>query len=775
MNKFWYSLGIFLLGVSCFLFSSKVLAVEDYSAQWMAQAQKVSMKSGETRSVWIEIKNTGTVSWSSLSDNTIKLGTARRRDRSSNFHTESWISSNRLTSFEKEIIAPGEIANFVFEVTANLPAGNHKEYFGLVAEGITWFDNFDFFVEIEVLPTILSGELATVSDKSIVLKTGESKEISVQIKNTGDVEWSNSSASAVKIGTVGPLDRQSVFYDHNWLSGNRAVVSETKISPNGVGRFNFNIVAPKKTGNYIEKFGVVVEGLAWLEGVEFQLNIKVEPAIYSASFVTKSKDPVITPGEEAIMWVDLRNEGNTIWLNTGDRTAKLGTAEPLDGESKFNHETWLSSNRITMVDKETNPGEVGRFTFTIKAPEQIGTYIEKVRPVIEYVAWMEDLDIEWEIIVNEELVLIDPIRVGLSAATESMVVNSSRGMVIRKGSNKDLVARITSNQSVNVLPIANGYQVKVGGEIYTIKDYIRFIPLKDSILTLTNSQISNYYDRFRGIIIIRRSALSGRVWMVNELELEEYLKGIAEVPNAWPLEARKAQVVAARTFAMRRIATPKADIFDIYDDTRDQVYYGYNYEIAKPGITQAVIATNGIVVTYAGQPALTYYHSDSGGATDTVKNVWDGNNIPYLQSVNDPWAKSTVWEATLTHAYMQDRFDDQLRKVNAVSEVIVDLIIDSRYSSGRIESITLVTSTGKRVSMNTATFDYLTDSRHVKSMNFDVTKTGSTVAPDFTLKGQGNGHGLGMSQWSAYNMANAGQTYDQILKFFYSGVDISVV
>lgn len=775
MKNFWYNLGIFLLVISCFVFSDKVLATEDYSAQWVAQAQKVSMKSGEIRSVWVEIKNTGIISWSNINDNAVKVGTARNRDRSSNFYTESWLSLNRLTSFESETVAPGEVAHFVFEVTANLPVGNYTEYFGLVAEGITWFDDFDFIVEIEVLPTILSGELVTVSDQSIVLKTGEAKEILVQIKNTGDVEWSNSSVSAVKIGTAGPLDRRSVFYEQDWLSKNRITTSDAKISPNEIGRFNFSIAAPEKVGNYVEKFGVVIEGLSWLDGVEFQLNIKVEPAIYSASFVAKSENPVITPGEEAIMWVDLLNEGNTIWLNTGDRTAKLGTAEPLDGESKFNHETWLSPNRITMVDKETGPGGIGRFTFTIKAPEEIGTYTEKIRPVIEYVTWMEDLDIKWDIIVNEELVLINSIRVGLSATTEPMTINSSRGVVIRKGDNKDLVVRIASNQSANILPINNGYQINVGAEVYTVKDFIRFIPLKDSILSLTNSQVSNYYDGFRGIIIIRRSSLSGRVWMVNELELEDYLKGIAEVPNAWPLEARKAQVVAARTFAMRRMETPKADIFDIYDDTRDQVYYGYNYEIAKPGITQAVVATTGIAVTYAGQPALTYYHSDSGGATDTVKNVWDGDNIPYLQSVVDPWANSTAWEATLTHFYMQDRFDDQLRKVNAISETIVDMIIDSRHSSGRIKSITLVTSTGKRVSMNTRIFDYLTDSTYVKSMNFNVTKQGSAVAPDFILKGQGNGHGLGMSQWSAYNMANAGQTYDQILKFFYSGVNVGVV
>ena len=258
MNKFWYSLGIFLLGVSCFAFGNKVLATDGYSAQWMAQAQKVSMKSGETRSVWVEIKNTSTINWSSLGDNAIKIGTVRKRDSSSNFYTESWLSSNRLTSFEQEPIVPGEVAHFVFEVTANLPVGDYKEYFGLVAEGITWFDNFEFSVEIEVLPTILSGELVTVSDNSIVLKTGETKEILVQVKNTGDVEWSNSNMTSVKIGTSGPLDRRSVFYENNWLSKNRITTSETKVSPNGIGEFSFMVAAPEKVGSYIEKFRVVI-------------------------------------------------------------------------------------------------------------------------------------------------------------------------------------------------------------------------------------------------------------------------------------------------------------------------------------------------------------------------------------------------------------------------------------------------------------------------------------------------------------------------------------
>jgi len=775
MNRYLYILGTFLLAGVILGLPAKEAKAAEYSAQWIAQAETVSVNIGETESVWVEIKNTGTVKWVNIGDNAVKLGTARKRDSASAFYSDSWLSENRLTVAQQEEINPGEIGRFVFEVTAGLSPGIHKEYFGLVAEGVTWFDEFDFYIEIEVLPTVFKGEIVSVSDDPIIFKTGEIRELSLQLKNTGDTTWKSSGAYAIKIGTAEPLDRYSVFRSEGWSSKNRVANSQADTPPGGVGEFSFTIAAPPKIGEYVEKFGIVVEGLAWLKGVIFELDIKVEPAIYSASFVGQSSDLILTPGEEAVLWVDLRNEGNTIWQKDGSRTAKLGTSQPLDRNSDFYHSSWLSSNRITTIEIETLPGQIGRFSFIVQAPDKIDTYTECFRPVIEYVTWMEDLGISWEIVVNEELVLTNPIKVGLNAVTASVTINSSHGVVIRKGDQKDLVARVVADQPIEITVTNNGYIVNTPIDSYDINNYLRFIPLKDSILSIDNEQISNAYNCFRGLVIIRRSSLSGRVWLVNELELEDYLRGVAEVPNGWPLEARKAQAVAARTFALRRMADPKADIFNIYDDTRDQVYYGYNYEINKPGIIQAVVATTGIAVIYNGQPALTYYHSDSGGATENVENVWGGRAFPYLKFVVDPWAKPVIWEATLSQSYMQDRFDNQLRKIGAVSETITNMVINERYLSGRLKTISLVTSTGKQVSMDMPTFDYLTDSNYVKSMNFEITKEGSVNAPNFILQGKGNGHGIGMSQWSAYNMAQAGKSYDQILKFFYSGVDVKVV
>lgn len=778
MMRYVHLWGIFLLALALGLgVSQPAIAAVEYSAQWVAQAEKVSLKTGETKQVWIEIKNTGASTWKNSGDNAIKIGTVRKRDRKSNLRAGSWLSDNRVASMAEAEVAPGSVGRFVFDITLNtLASGNYREYFGLVAEGVTWFEGFEFFIDVNAAPAIITGEVVT-SPAPITIKAGETQSVSLKLKNTGDVTWAISGPNAVKVGTAKLFDRNSLFRSSSWLSGNRIATATAAVAPGDTGEFNFTISAPNKPGKYLENFAAVVEGLAWVPKSNFVIEITVQPAIYSAGFVRQSDPVSLTPGAEATIWVELVNKGNTIWKATGDNATKLGTAKPLDRESLFHHSSWLSQNRVVAVEKDTAPGETGRFSFTIKAPEQVGAYKEYFRPVVENVTWMEDLGIYWNITVNEELKLVRPIRVGLSSTTNSMTISSSDGMVIRQGDSRGLVERISGNQLVVISAISGGYSVNINGAARSINDYLRFIPLKNSIITVNNDGVSSSYNRFRGIITIRRSSYSGNVWLVNELELEDYLRGLAEVPESWPMEARKAQVIAARTFAVRRINDPKADIFDIYDDTRDQVYYGFNQETNRPGISQAVDATTGLLVLYNGQPALTYYHSDSGGATENVENVWSGGDsskaIPYLKGVVDPYSKPVTWEATLSQGYVQNRFSDQLAKIGAGGgETVVQMLVEDHYPSGRLKTISLTTSTGKRATMDLSTFDYLTDSNYVKSMNFTIVTTGANNAPDFVLSGKGNGHGIGLSQWSAYNMAVAGQTSEQILKYFYTGVSV---
>ena len=144
---------------------------------------------------------------------------------------------------------------------------------------------------------------------------------------------------------------------------------------------------------------------------------------------------------------------------------------------------------------------------------------------------------------------------------------------------------------------------------------------------------------------------------INAVRLEDYLRGVVagEMPSTWPAEALRAQAVAARTYA---ISTSKeGDGFDQYADTRSQVYNGIGGETAATD--EAVAATAGTIVTFAGQPVVTYYFSTSGGRTENVENVFLGAEPePYLTSVDDPFDDASPrhrWTKRMSLATAQRR------------------------------------------------------------------------------------------------------------------------
>jgi stage II sporulation protein D len=140
---------------------------------------------------------------------------------------------------------------------------------------------------------------------------------------------------------------------------------------------------------------------------------------------------------------------------------------------------------------------------------------------------------------------------------------------------------------------------------------------------------------YRGRLEFRPDVFAG-VNAINAVPLEDYVAGVVsrESPSSWPLEALKAQAVAARTYA---VTTSKAGAgFDQYADTRSQVYGGVAAE--TDATNQAVAATRGQVVTYQGTPVVTYFFSTSGGKTEDVENTTLGTEPkPWLRSVDDPY------------------------------------------------------------------------------------------------------------------------------------------
>ncbi len=200
------------------------------------------------------------------------------------------------------------------------------------------------------------------------------------------------------------MNHQIRAYINGPVTWNGEVVDKRDIglgNTDGSGAISFEITSAV-AGNKLLVFSDITSGVGLGE-----LTLTFDPLggvpKYSATKVAQSETGVLAPGEYATLWLDLRNTGNMPWFGQGsipNGQVRLGTAQPLDRRSNFYFNEWISINRVATLQQATvNPGETGRFTFTVQAPSQPGVYKEYFNPVAEYVTWLPDLKIYWEITV----------------------------------------------------------------------------------------------------------------------------------------------------------------------------------------------------------------------------------------------------------------------------------------------------------------------------------------------------------------------------------------
>lgn len=196
---------------------------------------------------------------------------------------------------------------------------------------------------------------------------------------------------------------------------------------------------------------------------------------------------------------------------------------------------------------------------------------------------------------------------------------------------------------------------------------------------------------YRGSLRVIKTGAKLRV--VNVVDLDLYLRGVvpSEMPKDWAPEALKAQAVAARSYALSHLH-PGGD-FDLYDDTRDQVYLGIPHE--APATTAAVNATAGKVVLYQGKVASTYFFSTSGGRTASVQDLYPNSlPIPYLVSVPDPYDSISPYHDWGPYKFTQRKLARRLK--------VPGRLLDIRTvasSSGRVRTL-LATGSGGDVTVD---------------------------------------------------------------------------
>ena len=338
-------------------------------------------------------------------------------------------------------------------------------------------------------------------------------------------------------------------------------------------------------------------------------------------------------------------------------------------------------------------------------------------------------------------------------------------------------------------PAEGLFVVDVGGRVLPLQESLSQVELAAvggtsrlmiaGTLNLAELSMGGVAASYRGDIELRRD--EGGITVINELPIEEYLYGVlpAEVYAGWPSEALKAQAVAARTYLLSQLGNHSRQGFDVLASQMNQVYKGYSCEYQAT--TRAVDETASWIMTVNKRPIAAFFHSSSGGYTENCEEVWL-DTLSYIRGRPDPFDFNSRYYDWDTYYNQQQLVQVLAEKGYLFNQQVVfsrvdDLTVVKKTTSGarvQIMAIKGLDAHGRPVAVEVSNADRVRMALGLRSALFDMEKSidpGGGLAA-VTFRGSGWGHGLGMSQWGAYGMANQGYNYQEILQYYYTGIEM---
>jgi stage II sporulation protein D len=287
------------------------------------------------------------------------------------------------------------------------------------------------------------------------------------------------------------------------------------------------------------------------------------------------------------------------------------------------------------------------------------------------------------------------------------------------------------------------------------------------------AQVPKLPDRFTGqsSADIKLKVYDIKTKSISQVNMNEYLYGVlaGEMRQDWPAEALKAQAIIARTFLLQYLTENKASKVspdaDISTDPEES--QAYDASGINDNIKKAVNDTDGVVIAYNGQFIHAWFHSASGGKTaDAVEGLdYKDGNPPYIQSVTSDESSApkefTEWQNTFT----TDEISAGLSKLSlGIEGDISSIKLGKTGPSGRATTIVINGQDVPAASLRTAMDPVKFRSTFITELKFDGSK--------LTISGKGFGHGVGMPQWGAFQMASNGKKAEDIINYYFKGVSI---
>jgi len=316
--------------------------------------------------------------------------------------------------------------------------------------------------------------------------------------------------------------------------------------------------------------------------------------------------------------------------------------------------------------------------------------------------------------------------------------------------------------------------IKIANNINKEGDIIKKIFLVTFIIIIIPCLIVNIFIRddeikfiYHENMVIRVKRTSGDI---EEIPFEDYIIGVlaGEMPISFDMEALKAQAVASRSYVMKQMAYNINNDYDVVDTVSDQVYLDNNYlkEAWKDKYIEninklktAVLETNGEYLEYKEEIVEAFFFSTSSGKTENSEDIFN-KKVDYLRSVDSSW-DSEVSPVFNSNNYFT--ITDFCSKLNITCNNNLNINILETTSTGSIKKI--------KINNKTFTGEGIRTLLNLRSTFFKITQKNSNI----TISTKGYGHGVGMSQYGALAMAKKGYKYDEILKYYYQGVEIKKI
>lgn len=488
------------------------------------------------------------------------------------------------------------------------------------------------------------------------LAPGKRITVRVAVQNSGTATWYRDGAQRTGLNTVDPLNRASALASPSWLASWRPVrMQEARVKPGQVAHFVFSVTAPKRKGLYLQSFQVGHAVANLVPGTAFRLAVASGVrSSYADLLKGRPLDPLPTAADTARSFtVTYKNTGRWAWLPDGITAVRL-SAQDATGLATS---TWVDAQTPARLAAPVKPGATVSFTVPITRPVIPGEYHPTFRLLAGSRA-VSGTDVTVNIAVDGTTPsTTEPtLRVGLFTTATPVTITTSATVTVTDGAGNALGtlpsgATLTDTFDFTALTHAATF----GDTAVTANGTLRLVAANaETVQTITSYAHPPAFDSalndntFRGTLEIHFAPATGKLWVINELPLDAYLKGLAEVTNAQPMEYLKTLETAARSYAFWHFLanTKHANEGFTLNATTDQVYRGEGFERRAPNPVMAVEATRGVVLLHPGAVsdknpfgvALGAYSSCTDGRTRSFSERWGGDQSlwPWLVSVPDP-------------------------------------------------------------------------------------------------------------------------------------------